>query len=317
MSLAEAAEAPSLASANDELHAEYVAAPPAAAAAAPEEDAAEQRVIYYLQLVPTSSGRARVRVVPARPRAAAAPAAPAPPAAPEPEPECECKPLADLCIQVLINSRADLTARSLPSLPHQVLLQIAQRSLETTAELNEQEQARKRQRRYVVDPPQLTDRVFEADTEQRRWEIAEKWQLRKNNASGGARLAMERLRYAWNIENGKLELAPSENSCDTHHDIGDVLSSALLLYRLQCLFIAENLHFVAIDGYKSVWSIGLYHRASGLYLEFQDFKATATCCQCTGHGNAQYEADVQELLSLLCNPKFTHPYDGTVAGCCA
>lgn len=89
--------------------------------------------------------------------------------------------------------------------------------------------------------------------------------------------------------------------------------SALALYRILCLFKC----FVdseGPEGYKTVWTIGLKHKASGEILILREWKGGFSLGH-DGHGPIPaMEADLIDLLNLLVAPDCPHPYDGTVAG---
>ena len=93
-----------------------------------------------------------------------------------------------------------------------------------------------------------------------------------------------------------------------------LISSALLMYRLCCLFKCD----VAVEGprgYKCVWSIYLKHRHTNIYIGFSEHKASHIfqSSQDPPTGTT-FDEDWLALLNLLLDPNCPHPYDGTVAG---
>jgi hypothetical protein len=94
-----------------------------------------------------------------------------------------------------------------------------------------------------------------------------------------------------------------------------VMPSALWLYRLLCLFQC-TVHSEGPDGYKTVWSVGLKHKATGEVIIFREWKGAFSLGH---HGigrvkNGTFERDLLALLTALASPDCPHPYDGTVAG---
>jgi hypothetical protein len=82
------------------------------------------------------------------------------------------------------------------------------------------------------------------------------------------------------------------------------MSSALVLYRLMCLFPGSPIDYG--DGYKSVWSVYLRNPTNNV--EIYDYKGGFSM-RCRRNNE-----DVQELLAVLLHPECPHPYDGVIAG---
>ena len=81
--------------------------------------------------------------------------------------------------------------------------------------------------------------------------------------------------------------------------LNQVISSALLLYRLRCLFPVEVQHG---ERYKCVWEANLVHKASGVTLKFFDCQGAAKAHPSTDDLSQQFLEDEVELLNLLCDP---------------
>ena len=95
-----------------------------------------------------------------------------------------------------------------------------------------------------------------------------------------------------------------------------VISSALLLYRLICLYKAE-VYTEGPEGYKCIWWITLKHKETGEVLMFGEWKGAAGIW--TRYHNskelpASYKKDTLNLLNFLVSKTCPHPYDGLVAG---
>lgn len=93
-----------------------------------------------------------------------------------------------------------------------------------------------------------------------------------------------------------------------------IISSALLLYRLCCLFKCD-VKGRGPDGYKIVWSTYVKHRTTNTYVGFAEWKASPMFLTSNypPTGTA-FDEDWLALLNLLFDPRCPHPYDGTVAG---
>jgi hypothetical protein len=101
---------------------------------------------------------------------------------------------------------------------------------------------------------------------------------------------------------------------DKEWDFSNVISTAMLLYRLCCLFeIDVN---TSTDRYKWAWEAALQHNDSGAVVHFFDHKGGASVQ--SSQFSAEFPAcDLVELLDLLCSPRCPHPYNTLVAGAVA
>lgn len=119
----------------------------------------------------------------------------------------------------------------------------------------------------------------------------------------------------WDASSGKASLTQS-NHFDFTQELSypSVISSALLLYRLCCLFKCQ-VDVEGPQGYKVVWSVHLQHKSSGHYVGFSEWKASALfrASKFPPTGTA-FDEDWLDLLNLLLDRQCPHPYDGTVAG---
>lgn len=101
----------------------------------------------------------------------------------------------------------------------------------------------------------------------------------------------------------------------------EATSSALLLYRLNCLFPGQLDHTQDIDEYKIVWRIYLQHRVTGRVIRFGEFKAAISISPLNfpskenlAADQLQFRTDAFELLDMLFSKQCPHTYDGTIAG---
>ena len=93
-----------------------------------------------------------------------------------------------------------------------------------------------------------------------------------------------------------------------------VISSALLMYRLCCLFPCDVEAF-GQERYKYVWSIHLKHKSTNTYVGFSEWKGSPMFLSSKAPPTGTiFDEDWLALLNLLIDPKCPHPYDGTVAG---
>ena len=106
---------------------------------------------------------------------------------------------------------------------------------------------------------------------------------------------------------------------DWHNDANvtasRVISSALALYRLLCLFGKPPV--VPKDAYKTLWEYPLQHRESKEYLTLLEYKAGFTINTHFSKPEELPESfafDLIELLNFLVSDQIAHPYDGTLAG---
>lgn len=100
-------------------------------------------------------------------------------------------------------------------------------------------------------------------------------------------------------------------------DMYRVMSSALLLYRVCCLFAGIHIDVMGRDAYKMVWQAEVKHKATGEAMGFSEWKGAALVRVSDLTLPKEVESDMLDLLNLLFDTNFPHPYDGTVAGCVA
>lgn len=172
-------------------------------------------------------------------------------------------------------------------------------------------------KRYVVDPPRCGSRVD--DKVYARVKVqTNKWTPMKVSVDGNGNLkpVMDR-------DTGKFLFKEYDhakgNYAEFHEDyaaICDAISSAMLLYRLLCLFqctvISEG-----PEGYKCVWWVTLSHKATGEQLMFGEWKGAAgiwTKFADKKEAPKEFLKDMLLLLNELCAQDCPHPYDGCVAG---
>jgi len=176
---------------------------------------------------------------------------------------------------------------------------------------------------YLVNPPYTQERLGNYE---RAKEITTKWTpINHNHTSTNSIIDsetsgnfMSSLVYL-HFEDGKFSFDPPTKQAMEdgtklalptylHH----VISSALLLYRLNCLFVIWNI-FEDVPRYKTLWWIVVRHKKTGKHLMFGEYKGAAglnyTCPM-----KPSFKKDTLELLNFLVSNECPHPYDKTVAG---
>jgi len=96
----------------------------------------------------------------------------------------------------------------------------------------------------------------------------------------------------------------------------EAISSALLLYRLLCLYKAPVETF-GPDGYKVIWWVALRHKETGEVLMFGEWKGAAgTWTRFHDHKELPktFKRDTLSLMNLLISDQCPHPYDELTAG---
>jgi hypothetical protein len=93
------------------------------------------------------------------------------------------------------------------------------------------------------------------------------------------------------------------------------IPSALLMYRLSCLFPGQIKTF-GREAYKFVWQFNLKHRATGEMVCFGEWKGGALFWTNFDYSNCPplFKNDLEKLLTILVSDNCPHPYDGLVAG---
>ncbi|KAG5178059.1 hypothetical protein JKP88DRAFT_248354 [Tribonema minus] len=215
--------------------------------------------------------------------------------------------LSRMCLEQIT---AGIAPVDLHMLPHQTLVQIAQMSIDDIASMK---RARENEQHYLVEPLALMDRVDETVTA-RAEAVMQKWQrISKDELPAGAQCEGMPLDIYWNKKTGKAEITEWIDRSDDHVIHGFVLSSALMLYRLQCISGTACVHIQG-EGYKCVWEVYMLHKATNRVMWFHDYKGTFYCRFQRGPKPEQYQADGLELINLLFAPNCPHPYDGIIAG---
>lgn len=187
---------------------------------------------------------------------------------------------------------------------------------------------------YFVNPSAAQERV-KGTVYKRRDAIAAKWQpfaQDDNDAAGFCGNYSSNVYF--NAKTGKWALTPKGEDGERvwPHELPDslskcsVISSALLLYRLACVF-KPIVSFDGPEGYKMVWAACFRHVKSGQEIMFYEWKGGITFGARAAKGKRkdgpyaytpptgkQFEADFLQLLNFLCSSECPHPYDGTVSG---
>lgn len=162
---------------------------------------------------------------------------------------------------------------------------------------------------YIIQPLYIQDRndsSIYADTAA----ITAKWVPSDNMGGNG------NIRPTFNISTGKFTFDEHEYGEEGYCGMYTAMSSAMLLYRLLCLYQAK-VTSEGPDGYKCIWWITLKHKATNETITFGEWKGAAGIW--TRHINIKelseaYKNDLLELLNLLYSKICPHPYDGLVAG---
>lgn len=229
---------------------------------------------------------------------------------------------------------APLDHARLEQLPQHMLVQlIAQLVVErdqekATRQQHEEELARLvgEERRYVIDPPTFMHRVDWDDIVYKRVEaVMAKWVPRPLDDDFAAdELFLEDImfrtehpgRVAYNKESKTISFMTGPKRL-SELDLWYVMSSAMLLYRLCCLFSGLRVHVKGPAGYKYVWTAEVQHVATGGLVNFGEHKGASHVSASHLQGPKEFLDDMLELLNLLYDEKCLHPYDGLVAGCVA
>ena len=93
-----------------------------------------------------------------------------------------------------------------------------------------------------------------------------------------------------------------------------IISPALLLYRLIATFFGSP---KCEDGHKSIWEYNLIHKATNKSISFSEWKGAAGFwLPETSYKkvDAEFRADLIELMNYLISNECAHPYDNLVAG---
>jgi hypothetical protein len=95
--------------------------------------------------------------------------------------------------------------------------------------------------------------------------------------------------------------------------LGNVISPALLLYRLLCTFCFGYIPCKAGDP-ASVWELSLMTGNGGILVLKDDHGLVNVFCASASAANKAFMGHVKDLLAFLCSDHCPHPYDGVLAG---
>lgn len=227
--------------------------------------------------------------------------------------------LSDACLQTIIDSPGN--PRELYKLSVDELVDLNSKLLKEH-QVVKQELSQIRNNRYPVDPPVVQNRVGN-DVYERVRKVTSAWEPAYPQDVSGFELSSITNMTGPNKLQLVYDLATGQVSYQTNHGYGvgsnslayaTVISSALLMYRLCCLFACE-VNVQGPAGYKLVWSIYLRHKASKIFVGFQEWKGSALYrASKFPPTETSFDDDWLALLNLLLDPCCPHPYDGTVAG---
>jgi len=179
---------------------------------------------------------------------------------------------------------------------------------------------RKQKARYVVDPPSYQDRVGR-EMYERVERVTAKWKPQNPHQAHESDMNYMNVGRALRYVKSKkcFELTSTDSGTLLCHDVetcdlDEVMSSALMLYRLCCLWAGLQIEVEGPPGYKVVWTAELKHIATGEALAFSEWKGALLIRVSKLRAPPEFESDMLELLNLLCDERCPHPYDGTVAG---
>ena len=171
---------------------------------------------------------------------------------------------------------------------------------------------------YIIDPPEVQARVGKNSYDRVAKQVSKWTPISKAEAR---RLAPEGLignvRPNYDKAKGKFVFISDNTNWIKFPTISAVMSSALFLYRLLCLFETEVQVEPINDRYKCIWWITLKHKESGELLQFGEWKGAAgtwTRFHCLEDLPETFKRDYVLLLNELCSKDCPHPYDGLVAG---
>lgn len=103
----------------------------------------------------------------------------------------------------------------------------------------------------------------------------------------------------------------------THIRESYVISSALALYRLVCMFNKPIVECLGAAGYKVPWTLGLKHNATGTVINMREWKGAfgfGTKFGSVDDAPKEFLDDLCRLMNLLVSDRSPHPYDGVTAG---
>lgn len=230
--------------------------------------------------------------------------------------------LAELCYVHIREGQCDL--KDFYALPAEQLLELMgrlQQDYQTAAE--KCDELASQIDRYIVDPPCFQHRVGQEVCDLRQTVVAKWTPCPRPGAKNLPEAGSDELCLGWEIASGRFVLEPGSKAWDTHAYLRpyQVMSSAMLLYRLSCLFPGDLNATKHTDGYKGVWAVRLTHEASLFRIELGEHKGAATIWPSMHPGvpgdasvTEEFRQDFLELLNLLFSQDMPHTYDGVVAG---
>lgn len=177
---------------------------------------------------------------------------------------------------------------------------------------------------YVVQPRLHAARVSDSDKVYKRvgaqtdkWEAVSQRGLKKIvNLCGNVRPVWNKKEKKFVFEVGIYGQGNIVKNLEIYSDMYAVMSSAMLLYRVMCLFKC-NVISEGPKGYKCTWWVTLQHKLTGEYLQFGEWKGAAgiwTRFLVEKELPQEYAEDLLLLLNELYSKDCPHPYDGCVAG---
>lgn len=111
-----------------------------------------------------------------------------------------------------------------------------------------------------------------------------------------------------------------KNKGDKYYMLYEMMSSALMLYRLICMFPNPKVVCVGSVGYKVPWEMFFKHKETGYIICMSEWKGSfslRTECYDIKDMPLSLQKDMCMLFDLLFSNNSPHPYDHTVAGSCA
>ena len=110
------------------------------------------------------------------------------------------------------------------------------------------------------------------------------------------------------------------NNREKGYMLYEVTSSALILYRLICMFPNPKITCLGAAGYKVPWEMFFKHKETGHVICMSEWKGSFSLRSEFGDINEvplSLQKDLCMLFDLLFSNNSPHPYDHTVAGSCA
>ena len=172
---------------------------------------------------------------------------------------------------------------------------------------------------YLINPNYSLERVDQTVQDRVNLQTV-KWEPQEKTLENSSGNVASNLRYS--IETKKFEYRKTATleqwveEYNKYPPMCKVISSALLLYRLLCLF-KTTVTTEGPAGYKCTWWVTLKHKESGESLMFGEWKGAAGIWTRFGEYKElsdSFREDTLALINELCAEDCPHPYDGTVAG---